>query len=79
MGFKPHRPLGSKLTLLEKKVGPLRLRAWGLAANLIANAIALLGLARLLTGHGGLVLLITGSVLTIMLITLLSFPDRYKD
>ena len=59
---------------LETKVGPMRLRAWALILNMIANAIALYGLSRVLVEQGGWTLLTTGSLLTILCIAICARP-----
>lgn len=64
---------------LEKQIGPLRLRAWGLIANFIANAIALFGLAKVLGGTGGWPYLIAGGVATIIIILTLATPVSSID
>ena len=59
---------------LERKIGPMRIRAWGLVLNMIANAIALYGLSRVLTGQGGWPMLILGVVLTVICIGVCAKP-----
>ena len=59
---------------LEKKAGPMRLRAWGLILNMIANGIALYGLSRVLAGQDGWPLLTTGSLLTLLCIAICARP-----
>ncbi len=59
---------------LEKKVGPLRLRAWGLVVNMLANAMALFGLSQVLTGQGGWPLLVLGAALTVACIAICARP-----
>ena len=59
---------------LETKVGPMRLRAWALILNMIANAIALYGLSRVLVEQGGWALLTTGSLLTLLCIAICARP-----
>ncbi|MEM9263072.1 MAG: hypothetical protein AAGA22_05790 [Pseudomonadota bacterium] len=62
--------------ILDERIGPLRVRAWGLGANLIANAIALYGLSLVLSGQGGYSLLVGGSVATVMLLLVLAVPAK---
>lgn len=60
----------------ESKLGGIRLRAWGLAALLGANALTLVGVARA-TNEGGVNLpLVVGGILTAALLFMLSTPDR---
>lgn len=61
---------------LDKKVGPLTLRAYGLLLNFIANAVALVGISRVLAGSGGEVLAAMGAGLTVFLIVILSHPSQ---
>ena len=64
---------------LERKLGPLRIRAWGLVVNLLANATALYGLARWLDDGSGMPILITGTSLTLVCIAVLAAPARDSD
>ena len=59
---------------LEKKIGPLRLRSWGLILNLVGNVIALYGLAAFLKTGGGQIPLVLGSLMTVTIILILSKP-----
>ncbi|MGY8986344.1 MAG: hypothetical protein ACKVIX_06905 [Sphingomonadales bacterium] len=61
---------------LEKKYGPLTLRAWGLVANFGANALVLYGVANLLKSNGGMAPFILGTILTIALILILAKPPN---
>jgi hypothetical protein len=61
---------------LEKTVGPLRLRTWGLVLNMIANGIALYGLSRVLAGEGGWPILIVGAALTVICIAVCAKPAK---
>lgn len=61
---------------LERKIGPLRLRAWGLVANFGFNALGLYGLAGVMTGNGGLLPLVVGGLGTLGCIALLAVPSR---
>ena len=49
---------------LEQKLGPFRLRAYGLMLNFLANILALYGLARVLSGTGGHGFLACGVIFT---------------
>ncbi len=64
---------------LDTMFGPMRLRAWGLVINMIANAIALYGLAIVLRGEGGVTMLIVGSILTVCCIGILAVPQERSD
>lgn len=64
---------------LERKYGPLRLRAYGLAVNFAANAVALYGLSQVLSSAGGWPWLVSGAVLTLACIITLSAPARDDD
>ncbi len=60
---------------LEKTIGPMRIRAWGLVLNLIMNVIALYGLTRLLSdSSGGWPLLALGVVGTVICLLVLARP-----
>lgn len=61
---------------LEKTIGPLRLRAWGLIVNLIANAMALYGLSQVLSGEGGVIFLVIGGVITLACLLILATPVK---
>ena len=64
---------------LEKKLGPLRLRAYGLGVNFCANVLALYGLSRVLSDMGGKTLLIAGLVLSAICLAILSTPANDED
>ncbi len=67
------------LQLLESRLGPFSGRVWGLIVNLLANALALYGAARWLSGDGGAVLFVAGVLVTIGCIGVLSQPDRRRE
>ena len=60
----------------ERKVAGLRLRLWGLLALFFSNALGLYGMARKMAGEGGDVAIAAGVILTLLLLMLLSVPDR---
>lgn len=62
--------------ILDRKIGPLKLRAWGLILNFFANGITLFGLSKVLQGQGGQTLLYVGIVFTVILLLGLAFPSR---
>lgn len=65
------------LIWLDRKLGPMRIRAWGLMVNFAFNAMALVGLAYTLrSGSGVTTLLVVGAVGTVSTIALLAVPDR---
>ena len=58
----------------------MRLRAWGLVANLVFNIVALYGLASLLgAGSGGALWLTIGTIGTIACLLVLAQPARDSD
>lgn len=59
---------------LERRLGPMRLRAWGLAANFLANLVGLYGLSRVLAGSGGWFPLYAGALGTVICIAVLARP-----
>ena len=59
---------------LEARYGPLTLRAWGLVANFLSNALALYGLARTMQGDGGEPMLAAGVIATLVFLWVLSTP-----
>ncbi|MEQ9270121.1 MAG: hypothetical protein RLN59_02220 [Haliea sp.] len=61
---------------LDRPLGPMRVRAWGLLANMLTNALALYGLSQVLSNGSGHVLLAAGVGLSVMLIALLAVPSR---
>ncbi len=67
------------MTFLERKVWFMRVRAWGLVLNFLANGLALYGLSRVLAGEGGEVFLLLGAILTAALIAVLAIPVRHAE
>lgn len=64
------------MEILDRKLGPLRYRAWGLVLNMVFNATALYGLSRVL-GHGdGHAILTLGAVGTLACIAIVAIPSR---
>ncbi len=61
---------------LERKLGPMRLRAWGLVINFAANVTALYGLSLVLGGRDGWTWLVTGIIGTVLCIAILALPDQ---
>jgi hypothetical protein len=61
---------------LETMVGPLRIRAWGLVLNLVANAAALYGLSLVMGGQGGWSLMIGGAAVTALCIGVCAIPAK---
>lgn len=64
---------------LEKTVGPMRLRAWGLVLNFIGNVLALLGLSMVLREGVGWPLLILGVAVTLLCLFILARPVRSEE
>jgi hypothetical protein len=67
------------MRFLERSVGPLRIRAWGLLVNFLMNTLALVGLALWLRDQSGLPLLLLGTAGTLICIVVLANPDRSND
>ncbi len=61
---------------LEQKLGPMRLRAWGLVVNLLANVVLLYGLSQVIAGRGGWAWLTAGALGTVLCILTLAQPVR---
>jgi len=61
---------------LDRPLGPMRIRAWGLVLNFLANALALYGLALFLGDGSGVVPLVSGLSLTAGLLLILAVPSR---
>ncbi len=59
---------------IDKKLGPMRIRAWFLVLNFAFNAIALFGLSRVMVAGTGWPILIVGALGTLACIALLSTP-----
>ncbi len=61
---------------IDKKLGPLSLRIWGLILNFIANFVALYGAAQFFKGNTGPGLMILGIIITIACILILAIPQK---
>ncbi|GAB5415261.1 MAG: hypothetical protein Cons2KO_28640 [Congregibacter sp.] len=61
---------------LDKSLGPMRVRAWGLLANMCANALALYGLSQVLRDGSGQLPLAIGVASSVVLIGLIAVPSR---
>ncbi|MEQ9463306.1 MAG: hypothetical protein RJQ10_06570 [Haliea sp.] len=61
---------------IDRPLGPMRIRAWGLLANMGANATALYGLQQVLRDGSGQVTLAVGVILSLVLIALIAVPSR---
>jgi hypothetical protein len=61
---------------LDRKAGPLTIRAWGLVLNFACNAVLLLGLSRVVRSAGGEALLALGGVGTLVCLAVLARPSR---
>ena len=61
---------------VDRRLGPLRLRAWFLVANFLCNALALYGLSRVLVAGAGYGILLVGVVGTLGCLAVLSQPSR---
>ena len=61
---------------IDRRVGPMRLRAWFLIANFLFNALALYGLSRLMVAGEGVGLLVVGIMGTLGCLAVLSQPYR---
>ncbi|MEQ8802907.1 MAG: hypothetical protein RLP45_12795 [Haliea sp.] len=61
---------------IDRPLGPMRVRAWGLLANMGANATALYGLQQVLRDGSGQVTLAVGVILSLVLIALIAVPSR---
>jgi hypothetical protein len=59
---------------LERRVGGLRLRVWGLILNFGFNTVALYGLSRLLTIGDGALLVLLGGTGTVVCISIVARP-----
>ena len=59
---------------LEKKIGPMRVRAWFLILNMAANAIALLGLSKVFAGNDGWPVLLIGTLFSVVCIAICAKP-----
>ena len=59
---------------IDRRVGPMRLRAWFLIVNFLFNALALYGLSRLMVAGEGVGLLVVGILGTLGCLAVLSQP-----
>ena len=60
---------------MDRRLGPWRLRAWGLALNFVGNAVALFGMVRLLDG-GSARMLASGIAVSGACLAALAIPPR---
>ena len=61
---------------IDRRVGPMRLRAWFLVGNFGFNALALYGLSRLMVEGSGVGILLVGVLGTLVCLGVLSQPNR---
>lgn len=61
---------------IDRRVGPMRLRAWFLIANFLFNGLALYGLSRLMVAGEGVGSLVVGVMGTLVCLAVLSQPNR---
>lgn len=61
---------------IDRKIGPLRLRAWLLVVNFVFNGLGLYGLSRVMVTGSGWPLLVLGAAGTLICIALLSQPSE---
>ena len=61
---------------LDRKLGPMRLRAWFLLLNFIFNGVALYGLSRVTVEGAGWPILVVGVIGTLACIGVLSAPAK---
>ena len=62
--------------LLERRIGPWSGRVWGLIVNLVANAVALAGIASVMRTGGGWVWIVVGGAATVVCVAVLALPAR---
>ena len=60
---------------IDRRLGPMRLRAWFLVANFVCNALALYGLSRVMVTGDGLEMLVVGAAGTMGCLVVLSQPS----
>lgn len=60
---------------MDRRLGPWRLRLWGLIANFFGNILALFGIVRVVR-DGSWGLLVAGGSITLVCVALLSIPAR---
>lgn len=63
-----------KMINLDRRLGPLPLRAWGLIVNFIGNALAIYGAIGIIRDGSRLPILIIGAGLTVFCLLLLAKP-----
>lgn len=61
---------------LDKKIGPLTIRVWGLVLNFIGNAVAIYGAIGFIRNGSRLPLMILGIVITLTCILVLAKPTE---
>jgi len=61
---------------LDRPLGPMRVRAWGLLANMMANGVALYGLQSVIRDGSGQGILALGVVASLALIAVLAVPSK---
>jgi len=61
---------------IDKKLGPMRLRAWFLVVNFLFNAVALYGLSRVMVVGEGVGIIVVGALGTIGCLIVLSQPNQ---
>ena len=61
---------------IDRKLGPMRIRAWMLVVNFVFNGIALYGLSRVFVTGAGWPVLIVGLVGTCAAIAVLTTPAK---
>ncbi|MFV1988626.1 MAG: hypothetical protein ACC682_15235 [Gemmatimonadota bacterium] len=61
---------------MDRKIGPWRLRVWGLVLNFVGNVIALFGIVRLVQGGSAFLLIIGASLTLVCSLTLAIPPNR---
>lgn len=68
-----------KMIDIDRKWGGVRLRAWGLLANFIANTGFLIGLSRIVRGEDGTFLVAVGAISTLIILAIIAVPDVRKE
>lgn len=61
---------------LDRPLGPMRVRGWGLCLNMVTNGVALYGLSQVLADNGGVPIMVVGGVASVILIALLAVPSK---
>lgn len=70
---------GVILGWLDRTVGPLRVRAWLLVANMGANALALYGLSLLMREGEGQFIFACGMAMSVLCIAITAVPTAPSD